>query len=438
MANGTTDKPLADTMSDSELSYVLLLAHGAQWIAGVRGDPYALLLRGAGDDPHDLGRRMRDLGPLYRSHAAAWVTAHHELAAAALRDPRLSPEHAAAREPDDRRAEEERILPFALPGPALLLPLGRASLALDGPGYERLRRLTGSALGEAALDRAHGRTADLCAARLRALGDDFDLREDFARPVAADAVGALLGLPASGSERFRALCSGTAGALDATVCPPLLAEARRITEAIGGMRELLDAAAGPGGVSGGLAGELAAAAARANSPEDDAPAACASLAVVGTEMTANLICEAMAALLDHPQEWALVRDDPARAAAAIEETMRYAPPARLHRLYAHQDVELGGRAVRAGDELVVAAEAAGRDPAAHDEPGRFSVGRTGARALPDGPLTGLAGPPARRLAAAAVGALAARLPGIRRTGPVVRRPRSPVTRAVLRLPVAIR
>lgn len=125
MADGTTDQPLAGSMSDSELSYVLLLAHGAQWIAGVRGDPYALLLRGASDDPHDLGRRMRRQGPLYRSHAAAWVTAHHDLAAAALRDPRLSPEYATAREPDDRRAEEERILPFELPGPARLLPLGR-------------------------------------------------------------------------------------------------------------------------------------------------------------------------------------------------------------------------------------------------------------------------------------------------------------------------
>ncbi|WP_344979403.1 P450-derived glycosyltransferase activator [Streptosporangium fragile] len=443
MVDGSMGKALATGMSDSELSYLLLLMHGMQWIMGVKGDPYALLLRAASDDPHDLGRRMRSRGPLYRSHAATWVTAHHEPAAAALRDPRMSPEYAAPLEPDDLRAEEERILPYELPRLEQLLPLGQVSLTPDRPGYERLRRLTGSVLDDAALDRVHGRTADLCADRLRALDGGFDLREDVARPVATAAIRELLGLPASHGERFGELCSGTAGALDATLCPPRLATARRLAEAITGMRELLDGLvrSGRGGAAGGLAGELAGAAARVGATEDDAAAACASLAVAGVETTANLICDAMSALLDHPEEWALLRDDPARAPAAIEETTRYAPPVRLHRLFAHEDVELGGQTVRTGDELVVAAEAAGRDPAVYDDPDRFSLDRRAGAdgpALPDGPLTGPAGPLARRLAAAAVSTIAAELPRIRRTGPVIRRPRSPVTRGVLRFPAAAR
>jgi P450-derived glycosyltransferase activator len=436
MADDATGKALATGMSDSELSFLLLLMHGLQWIMGTKGDPYALLLRGASDDPHDLGRRVRRRGLLYRSHAATWVTAHHELAAAALRDPRMSPEYAPPREPDDLRAEEERILPYELPRLEQLLPLDQASLTLGRPRYERLRRLTGSVLDAAALDRLHERMADLCADRLRALEDDFDLREDFARPVATAAASELLGLATSHGERFGELCSGTVGALDATFCPPRLTTARRLVEAITGMRELLDGLAGPGrgGAADGLAGELAGAATGSS-----AAAACASFAVAGVETTVNLICEAMFALLAHPEEWALVRDDPTLASAVIDETMRYSPPVRLHRLFVHQDVELGGQALRTGDELVVMAEAANRDPAVHDDPDRFSLERktgTGGPALPDGPLTGLAGPLARRQAAAAVSTIAAELPRIRRAGPVIRRPRSPVTRGVLRFPVA--
>ncbi|SEF66602.1 P450-derived glycosyltranferase activator [Thermomonospora echinospora] len=424
------DKDLATGMADHELSYLLLLMHGAQWIMGVKDDPYALLLRAASDDPHDLGRRMRSRGPLYRSHAAVWVTAHHDLAAAALSDARLGPEYAAPQEPDEARAERERVLPFDLPRMEQLLPLGQASLTLGRPACERLRALT-----RAVLDGVEDLAADLCARRVRTLDGDFDLRDDLARPVAVAAVAEVLGLRASDGERFAELCAGTDGALDATLCPPLLAPARRLTAAITGMRELLD---GSLRRNGGSTGRLVDAAVGEGRSLDDALAACVSLAVVGVDMAINLVCDAVQALLDHPEAWERVRDEPACAALAIEETMRYAPPVRLHRLFSHEDVELGGHKVRVGDEVVVVVEAAERDPAVYDDPDRFSLERGGRAALPDGPLTEPAGPPARRMAAATLRTIADELPRVRRTGPVLRRPRSPITRGVLRFPAAVR
>ncbi|GAA2617341.1 cytochrome P450 [Actinomadura fulvescens] len=413
-------KALATEMADPELSYLLLLMHGAQWIMGVRDDPYALLLRAASDDPHDLGRRMRARGPLYRSQASVWVTAHHDLAATALADARLSPEYAAPQEPDEARAEQERILPFDLPRMEQLLPLDQASLTLGRPTCERLRTLT-----RAVLDDLDGLAANLCAQRLRTLDGDFDLRDDLARPVAMEAVAEVLGPHAP--DRFAALCAGTDDALDATLCPPLLASARRLTTAITGLRELLDDTLRL------KTGRLSDAG--AEHPLDDTLATGVSLAVIGVDMTVNLVCDALQALLDQPEAWERVRDDPACAALAIDETRRYAPPVRLHRLFAHEDVELAGHKLRIGDELSVVVEAAERDPAVHEDPDRFDLDRDRA-VLPDGPLTAPAAPAARRLAAATLRTIAVELPRVRRTGPVLRRPRSPVTRGVLRFPAA--
>lgn len=52
-------------LTDSELGRVLLTLRGLHWIIGTKGDPYALLLRAVGDDPHRLGQRARDRGKLW-------------------------------------------------------------------------------------------------------------------------------------------------------------------------------------------------------------------------------------------------------------------------------------------------------------------------------------------------------------------------------------
>ena len=74
---------------------------------------------------------------------------------------------------------------------------------------------------------------------------------------------------------------------------------------------------------------------------------CNLLLVAGFETTVNLIGNAVNALLDHPEQWADLRADPAGLAeAAVEETLRWDPPVQRTARCAVEDLELAGRPVR--------------------------------------------------------------------------------------------
>lgn len=150
-------------LTDSELGRVLLTLRGLQWIIGTKGDPYALLLRAVGDDPHRLGQQARDRGKLRWSSAEAWVAAEHRLAGALLDDIRLSP-----RRPPEGTGGE----PAGQPMPWDVPPLHPVFTGLDRAGWQDLIAcaVTGEPrprLWQRALDHA---------------GDRFDVLADYARP----------------------------------------------------------------------------------------------------------------------------------------------------------------------------------------------------------------------------------------------------------------
>jgi cytochrome P450 len=93
----------------------------------------------------------------------------------------------------------------------------------------------------------------------------------------------------------------------------------------------------------------------------------------GHETTINLICNGTLAFLRHPDQWALLRQDPELAARATEECLRYDPPTKLIFRIATRDVVLRGRTIRAGDRLALMLAAANRDPEVFVDPDRFDI-----------------------------------------------------------------
>jgi cytochrome P450 len=100
------------------------------------------------------------------------------------------------------------------------------------------------------------------------------------------------------------------------------------------------------------------------------------LVVAGNETTRHAISHTMKALLDHPEQLALLRAEPHRIAGAVEEFLRWSSPVYHFRRTATRDVELHGRTVRAGDKVVAWFASANRDEAVFDDPYRFDVTRT--------------------------------------------------------------
>lgn len=99
------------------------------------------------------------------------------------------------------------------------------------------------------------------------------------------------------------------------------------------------------------------------------------LLAAGHETTANLIGNGTHALLTHPDQMQLLRDDPALIANAVEEMLRYDNPAQVAYRVAAEDVEVGGKTIRRGEIVNLMLGAANRDPEHFHEPDRFDIRR---------------------------------------------------------------
>jgi cytochrome P450 len=106
------------------------------------------------------------------------------------------------------------------------------------------------------------------------------------------------------------------------------------------------------------------------------------LIVAGHETTVNLIGNGMLALLQHPEQRALLQAQPAYLLAAIEEMIRYdGPVERATMRFATEDVTLGDQIIRRGDAVSLVLASADRDPAHFPNPDTFDITRENNRHL---------------------------------------------------------
>ncbi len=98
-------------------------------------------------------------------------------------------------------------------------------------------------------------------------------------------------------------------------------------------------------------------------------------ASAGHDTTASTIGVGMKALLDHPEQMALWRDNPELDDGAAKELMRWVSPVRHMVRTATSDFELHGKQIAAGDNLALWFPAANRDPEAYANPNELDITR---------------------------------------------------------------
>jgi cytochrome P450 len=145
----------------------------------------------------------------------------------------------------------------------------------------------------------------------------------------------------------------------------------------------------------------------------------AVLLVAGYETTANMFPLAVVALLRHPEQLDALRADPCLWSGAVDELLRHLTVAPDLRRLATEDVEIAGVHIRAGEGVIVALQAANRDPAAFADPDALDVGRitTGHLAFGHGLHQCIGQSLARAELQIGLPALFDRLPGLRLTTP---------------------
>jgi cytochrome P450 len=99
------------------------------------------------------------------------------------------------------------------------------------------------------------------------------------------------------------------------------------------------------------------------------------LVAAGSETTRNAIALGVAALIEHPNQLAAVRDDLSLVGSATEEILRWSSPTLYNRRTATTDVTLGGIRIRAGDKVTLWWASADFDEDVLDHPERFDVHR---------------------------------------------------------------
>src|SRR6195952_1259970 len=108
------------------------------------------------------------------------------------------------------------------------------------------------------------------------------------------------------------------------------------------------------------------------------------LLIAGHETTANMIDIGVLALLENPEQAAMLRDsdDPKVIANAAEELMRYLSIIQNgQRRVAIEDIEIGGETIRAGEGIIIDLAPANWDAAAYPNPDKLDFTRDAGQQL---------------------------------------------------------
>jgi hypothetical protein len=368
-------------------------------------------------DPHPFYRRLRETDPFHRSRPAdGWVLTRYADVLAVLGDRSFSSDERNQRRWPRLRARMTRA---GLPDP---YETERASmLRLDPPDHTRLRNLVSKAFTPRAVERMRPVVEKYVGELLGRLEGrrEMELIGDFAAPIPVSVIAEMLGVPVADRERFRHWSDEAVRTLgDGTLDDRIRAEAAmeelgRYIEAIAEERrrepreDLISAL-----VQAEEAGD--------HLSREELFTTCVLLLVAGNETTTKLIGNSVLALLRNPEQLELLRREPERMPAAVEELLRYDGPVQLTSRMITEDRELRGHRLRRGQQLVLVLAAANRDPEQFAEPDRLDVTRKEVRhlALSHGLHFCLGAQLARLEATLALEALVTRFPGLRLAGPI--------------------
>ncbi len=361
------------------------------------------------DNPFPLFADVLAAGPVHDITLAdghrAFLVVGYDAARAALNHPDLSKDmHAAL-------ARDGAVVAEGLPGPAF----ARHMLSVDQPDHTRLRGLAAPTFTKARLATLQDRieqTVEELLDGLAAQDGPVDLVAGFAAPLPFIVIGELLGIPRPDQERlagwFAVLLAPYPG--DEPPAPTVAAS----DSIVASLQELVDQRwVEP---TPDLVGDLVRAAHEGALTRQELLSTLFQLIVAGHHTTTSLIGNGVAALLQHPEQWAALVADPHLVPQAVEEILRWdAPVPHSTFRYAVNDVTIGDVVIPAGVQVIVSLAAAGRDPSRFSDAEGFDVtrSRTAHVAFGHGVHHCLGAPLARLEAQLAFTALLRRFPHLR-------------------------
>jgi len=398
-------------------------------------DPFA---PGFTDDPYPQYAALRSGAPAGRHPLGFFLLTRYEDVSELLR---------ASMSVEDRNITDRQLLELReqVYGEEAPRRGGISMLDRDPPDHTRLRRLVSKAFTPRAVEALRPRITALVGEMLDAAGRQgprarVDLVDALAFPLPFAVIAEMLGTPPADHERIRQLSGTVVRSLEPVNDPDMVAAIVAADDELTQIAAEMIAwkRAHP-------AGDLLTALINAEDDgdvldDDELIAQTLLLYIAGHETTVNLIAGGTLALLRHPDQLALLREDPGLTANAVEELLRYDSPVQATRRVTLEPVTLSGVEIPAGAFVMALLGSANRDETYWGpDAAELRLDRENARqhvSFGAGPHHCLGASLARMEASIALAQLTGRFPGLALDGEVTWNGRINL-RGPARLPVSL-
>ncbi|WP_198952055.1 cytochrome P450 [Mycobacterium sp. AT1] len=325
-------------------------------------------------DPGGFADELREHGTIVRGRAA-WLTADHAVAHQLLRSDDFSVTAIGKTLPgplgwlEQKTTVKGRLHPLLPP----------SMLSVEPPEHTRYRKTVSSVFTTRAVAALRERVEQAAVALLDGIeagpADRVDVVDAYCAQLPVTVIGDILGVPDHDRPRILEFGELAAPSLDIGLSWD---QYLRVERGLDGFNTWLAQHLGhlkrhPGD---DLMSQIIAAGDDGTRLDDEELRATAGLVLAaGFETTVNLLGNGIRILLEHPDQLAMLRDDPELWPGAVEEILRLESPVQLSARLARVDTEVAGRAVEAGELVILYLAGANRDPKVFDDPHRFDVTR---------------------------------------------------------------
>jgi cytochrome P450 len=336
-------------------------AEAAGTLEGPEFDPFSNVFF---NDPYPTYRRLRDEAPVYyNAQYGFYALSRHEDVAEAYKNHEVF---------SSSRGVDLQMITSGEPPPPLII-------MMDPPDHNRMRVLVSRVFTPRAIGNMEPMVREVVTSFLDKAGSEsFDVVADFSALFPVEIITRMLGVPEEHRQNIRIWLDkslhreegqigiseeGMAAAIESGLVYYNLIQAKRENP-------------GDDMISRLIAAEIEHPDGTTTQLDDVEIAGFASLlGGAGAETVTKLIGNAAVLFADNPDQWQKVLEDPANIPAAVEEILRFHPPAQYVGRYTLKDITLHGVTIPADSPVLLINGSASRDERAYDEPDRFDIDR---------------------------------------------------------------
>lgn len=321
-----------------------------------------LFCAGFVENPYPAYAKLRESEPVFKTRfpdgQQGWLVTGYDEAVEALKEPRFIKDFS-------------KLYGGSMDGMSVFT---QNMLFSDPPDHRRLRGLAQKAFTPRVIDGMRGRIEEITEELLDAMEQkkEINLIDDFAFPLPIIVICEILGVPSEDREKFRvwsnSLIEGSSGEPGVSVYQHMNDFIRYLGEWFNKTRhepkdDLISKL-----IEAEEAGDRL--------TEKELFGVVTLLIVAGHETTVNLIGNTFLNLLKNPEQKEMLMENPELIDRAIEESLRFDGPVEFSTSrWANENFTFGGKAMKRGELVVVALNAANRDSVKFSEADIFDITR---------------------------------------------------------------